>query len=30
MDVLGLALAEEIPVPKPAARSSILEQVSVG
>jgi len=30
MDVLSLALAEEIPVPKPAARSSILEQVSVG
>jgi hypothetical protein len=30
MDVLILALAEEIPVPKPAARSSILEQVSVG
>ena len=30
MDVLCLALAEEIPVPKPAAGSSILEQVSVG
>jgi hypothetical protein len=30
MDVLSLALVEEIPVAKPAARSSILEQVSVG
>jgi hypothetical protein len=30
MDVLCLTLAEEIPAPKPAARSSILEQVSVG
>jgi hypothetical protein len=30
MDVLSLALAEENPAPKPAARSSILEQVSVG
>jgi hypothetical protein len=30
IDVLRLALAEEIPAPKPAARSSILEQVSVG
>jgi hypothetical protein len=30
MDVLSLALAEEIPAPKPAARPSILEQVSVG
>ena len=30
MDVLSLALAEEIPATKPAARSSILEQVSVG
>jgi hypothetical protein len=29
MDVLCLALAEEIPVPKPAARPSMLEQVSV-
>jgi hypothetical protein len=30
MDVLCLSLAEEAPEPKPAARSSILEQVSVG
>jgi hypothetical protein len=30
MDVLCLTLAEESPAPKPAARSSILEQVSVG
>jgi hypothetical protein len=30
MDVLSLALAEEIPAPKPTARSSILEQVGVG
>jgi hypothetical protein len=30
MDVLSLALVEEIPAPKPAARSSILEQISVG
>ena len=30
MDVLSLALAEETPAPKPAARSSMLEQVSVG
>jgi hypothetical protein len=30
MDVLSLALAEEIPAPKPAARSSILEQADVG
>jgi hypothetical protein len=30
MDVLSLELAEENPAPKPAARSSILEQVSVG
>jgi hypothetical protein len=30
MDVLSLALAEEIPAPERAARSSILEQVSVG
>jgi hypothetical protein len=30
MDVLSLALVEETPAPKPAARSSILEQVSVG
>ena len=30
MDVLCLSLAEEAPVPKPAARSSILEQVNVG
>ncbi len=30
MDVLSLALVEEIPAPKPAARSSILEQVGVG
>jgi hypothetical protein len=29
MDVLSLALAEETPAPKPAARSSMLEQVSV-
>ena len=30
MDVLSLALAEEIPAPKHAARSSMLEQVGVG
>jgi hypothetical protein len=30
MDVLSLALVEEIPAPKPAARSSILEQVGAG
>jgi hypothetical protein len=30
MDVLSLALVEEIPAPEPAARSSILEQVGVG
>jgi hypothetical protein len=30
MEVLSLALVEETPVPKPAGRSSILEQVSVG
>jgi hypothetical protein len=30
MDVLSLELAEEIPAPKPAARSSMLELVSVG
>ena len=30
MDVLCLSLAEEAPEPKPAARSSILEQISVG
>jgi hypothetical protein len=30
MDVLSLALAEETPAPKPAARSSMLELVSVG
>jgi hypothetical protein len=30
MDVLSLALVEEIPAPKPASRTSILEQVSVG
>jgi hypothetical protein len=30
MDVMSLALAEETFAPKPAARSSILEQVSVG
>jgi len=30
MEVMSLELAEEIPAPKPAARSSILEQVSVG
>ena len=30
VDVLCLSLAEEAPEPKPAARSSILEQVSVG
>ena len=29
MDVLCLALAEDTPAPKPAARSSMLEQVSV-
>jgi hypothetical protein len=29
MDVLSLTLAEETPAPKPAARSSMLEQVSV-
>jgi hypothetical protein len=30
MDVLCLSLAEEGPEPKPAAKSSILEQISVG
>jgi hypothetical protein len=30
MDVLSLELAEERPEPKPATRSSILEQISVG
>jgi len=30
MEVMSLALAEEIPAPKPAARSSMLEQVGVG
>jgi hypothetical protein len=30
MEVMSLELAEEIPAPKPAARSSILEQVGVG
>jgi hypothetical protein len=30
MDVLSLALAEDTPAPKPAARSSMLELVSVG
>jgi len=30
VDVLSLALAEETPAPKPAARSSMLELVSVG
>jgi hypothetical protein len=30
MDVLSLELAEENPAPKPAARTSILEQVGVG
>jgi hypothetical protein len=30
MDVLSLALVEETPAPKFAARSSILEQISVG
>jgi hypothetical protein len=30
MEVMSLALAEEIPAPKPAARSSILELVGVG
>ncbi|MBO0859058.1 MAG: hypothetical protein J2P21_11395 [Chloracidobacterium sp.] len=30
MDVMSLSLVEETPVPKHAARSSILEQVSVG
>jgi len=30
MEVLSLALVEEVPAPKPAARSSILEQISVG
>ena len=30
MDVLSLALAEETPAPKPAARASIFEQVGVG
>jgi hypothetical protein len=30
MDVLSLALAEEVPAPRPAARSSILEHVGVG
>jgi hypothetical protein len=30
MDVLSLELVEEIPASKPAARSSILEQVGVG
>ena len=30
MDVLSLELVEEIPAPKPAARSSILEQIGVG
>lgn len=30
MEVLSLALVEEAPVTKPAARASILEQVSVG
>jgi hypothetical protein len=30
MDVMSLALVEEVPAPKPAARSSILEQVGVG
>ena len=30
MEVMSLALVEEIPAPKPAARSSILELVGVG
>jgi hypothetical protein len=30
MEVMSLELAEEIPAPKPAARSSILEHVGVG
>jgi hypothetical protein len=30
MDVLSLTLAEETPAPEPAARTSILEKVSVG